>query len=521
MPDQLYEPQVGMTPKGPNVEMPGGLPSLWVQGAGAATRAAVLAAGATQEMWNQTGQAARRLEAASLEVSQRLQHDRQLDQFARANFGLMSNLYQSREKSKTGDPATWEKNFTEQASQHFEKVLQSVESPQVQTQLRMEFARHLPVMRAGVVSAARTQMIQESKATAAELVQQGLQMMTQAETPLEQGRIRARVFAMLDNKVGLGGLRADQAQSLKMAFDDHNQLNQVRKDIRLDPAGTFHRLREPEKYCPGMREQQIALARGYAREEMHRQQEENYSRYMQNILGATADNPVPGAVMPGEDEILRQINDQHLSIPGGQNILAYVRGQKSNRENKTDPQSYKEAVTRLTDPDHPLTREEFLKNVESGEWRFDAKTYGGFLMKLGARGGQLEKTVDSAFKARVSFWRTQFGGDSRDEHFMTALAQAQTAKDAGGLGASPDEIYKNLDAIFKPNADLYARENFLGRTAPPQQKPGIIGRAWNWATVGGQAGGPGPETVTKDGKTYRVITIKGQKMVDPTPLPQR
>jgi hypothetical protein len=57
----------------------------------------------------------------------------------------------------------------------------------------------------------------------------------------------------------------------------------------------------------------------------------------------------------------------------------------------------------------------------------------------------------------------------------------------------------------------------MGTKKPAQTKTGIISRIGGLFV--GQSGAAGPETIRKDGKTYRILTIKGKKMVDPNPLP--
>ena len=197
-------------------------------------------------------------------------------------------------------------------------------------------------------------------------------------------------------------------------------------------------------------------------------------------------------------------------------VMAYINGAKQNPAQKTDPKSYVEAVTRLTDPDNPLTREEFLKQVSSGEWKFDPHVYGQFLTNINRTDTKMDKTFDSVYKARLGYWRTQFGLDPKGEAVMTALGQAQAAKDANELGSTADEINGKINEIFKPHFQDYMKEQSLGEFKPKPKpvQPGLWQRYGpsSWGTGGGAAPAPSaPPVNIQNDKGWMNPGLQGSK----------
>jgi hypothetical protein len=467
------------------------------------------------ETWKQVGKAGEKLTDVGVEFQKHMDHARQGKELNDALFAAEDqNLNLQNLVQENPDPNTWVSAYRQGMLDFKDNSLSNLADEAVQAAHTKHFDKMFFNGLRTVQRAADKQNVSIYLADVEPNLQKDADLYVQADNDLEQARIKGQAFGRLDLGVATRVLYPAKAQQLKQNWENYVTLAQANQDILSDPIGASERLGKPEENYPGMDAKTALELRGRAQAEMHRVQNENYTGYMKRILD-------PRSGLPNEQEIQAQVG-KGLSIPQSKDILAYIEGTKANSEQKTDPQSYKEAVTRLTDQDDPLTREEFLKNVQSGDWKLDARTYGQFLVNIGSRGSKLEKAGESAFKARVNFWKTQFGMDPKGDQIMTALGQAQAAKDAGQLGNTPEEINKNLDAIFAQQQQLYMQEWGLGSFKPaPKAKQSW----WGWATGGqpgskpAQAPGGAPETVTKDGRQYRVLTIKGRRMVDPTPLP--
>lgn len=508
-----YQPQITPTPKGP---------------AGpAAVEHDIRSFGvlelAAAQTWQNVGQMGQQMSEMGLRLNKAVTEHQEAQDYAGRLMGFNRDIGALAVQAKEqGDPDAWAPQFRDQAQTVLETALEGA-SPRVADQLKLHAAKIMPATELKLNHDALDLKISNLKANVPKQLNQAVQAYLDAPDEMSAATVKGTFLGLVRSGASPehGYLKPEEAARYEAAFDKGVMLGRVKKEAMTNPAAVMAKLSDYQKNYPGMSPDMAMQLRGPVQAEMRRVQGENYGRYMQNILGATADQPAPGAVMPTEDEILGQMNSRSLNPAQAQNLLGYVRGQADNPDSKTDPQSYKEAVRRLTDTDNPLTREEFLKNVESGAWKFDAKTYGNFLTNINRAATQLEKAPDTVFKARLGFWKTQFGGNAKNEHFITALAQAQALRDAGELGTTKEEIYQNLDDIFKPAAANYAKENFLGTSTPAQPQPGLARRAWNWATGGSepQAQTSGSETITKNGRTYRVMTINGQKVVDPKPLP--
>lgn len=478
----LYEGHVALT-----AETPGGMGPMAPQ----APQGSLEQAGLPYQKLQEVGGALTQIGA---EVKRHMDRGRQLKDLNDANFAAEDqNIDLQRIVKENPDPHTWVDLYKQGMLDYKENSLSNLSNSEVKAVHTKHVDRLFFSGLKSVQAAADQQNASIYLADVEPNLKKDAELYVQASgDDFEQIRIKGQAFGRLDAGVAARVIYPAKAQQLKQNWESYVTQAQGNQDVLQDPMGAFERLGDPAKNYPGMDAQSALALRGRAQTEVHRVQSDNYSRYMQKILGVTADNPVQGAVMPTEEEILPQIG-KTLSVPGAQNILAYIRGQKTSagtgQENKTDPQSYKEAATRLTDPDNPLTREEFLKNVESGEWKFDAKTYGGFLSNINAGGGKLDRVADSAIRSRIGFWKTQFGMDPKGDQIMTALGQLQAAKDAGELGKTPEEVNKAVDSIFKPQHDIYMQEWSMGTKKPAQTKPGIISRFGGY--FGGQ-GGPAP-----------------------------
>jgi hypothetical protein len=411
------------------------------------------------------------------------------------------------------NPDEWLPKFRESMGSSKEEVRKNL-SPQAAAHLDQHITTVMPSYEKSIVQGARKFKISSFHGDLPASLESAAKTIVDAPDEIIAANAEAgfKSLVRMGANPEYGWLTPAQAAAWEAKLDVAVKTGKINKAMLADAPGTLAALKEPGAF--GLDDTQRAAVMPGVTAQVHRVQNENYSRYMQNIFGATADNPVPGAVMPTEEEILPQIG-KTLNVAGAQNILAYLRGQKASqgtgKNYKTDPQSYKEAATRLTDPDNPLTREEFLKNVESGEWRFDAKTYGVFLGNINARGGKLDKAVDSAIKSRIGFWKTQFGLDPKGDQIMTALGQLQAAKDAGELGKTPEEINRAVDSIFKPHHDLYMQEWSMGTKKPAQAKRGIISRIGG--IFGAQAGPalPSAPGSIRNDKGWMSNDIRGSK----------
>jgi hypothetical protein len=504
----FYESQVGMTPEaaGTLMPQPAALPMAPMQ--------SVEEAGIPGRQLARTGD---QLLNVSTEVSTRLNHARAINDFADMNLKMHLGLNQlaNEVQQDTGAPETWPKKYEEGAEKLRQEVTGLTSNPLAQTSFNKIWSTSYPAKLQEVAAKSRIQDSRNFAAGFEERFPQFVELYAQADDDLARAKIKSTVDNYILQAVGAGILNPEKGAEARIKFIPEAIKMRVLQEAQADPAGVLERLKDPEKNYPGLAPGTVLTLSGTANAQLHRVQNDNYSRYMQNIYGATADNPVQGAVMPTEAEILPQMG-KTLSVPGAQNILAYVRGQKENRENTTDPQSYKEAATRLTDPDNPLTREEFLKNVETGNWKFKAETYGTFLSQIQSRGAKLDKVPDSAFKAELAFQKTQFSDQFGigKEYYQNAVGQAWAAKNEGTLGTTAEEVKANLKEIFNNQMRTYQQDLNMGK-AGPKKKTGWFDNIFSGGQSGPAPAGtaimPGAPGSIRNDKGWMSNDIRGSK----------
>jgi hypothetical protein len=440
------------------------------------------------------------LAETSIAAERHLSHARALNDFNEMNLQarLKLNDASNEVQQDRENPQIWRPQYEEKAKAIQEEILGMSTNSEAQEALKRSWSTLYPTHVQELHAQSRKQEALNFEANADRRFGEYVDLGAQARDDLSRTQIKDEFYQSLNNAVAVGTINPVKAETMRQNYDMQVKERVYATALTQDPVGTLATLKQnPGAF--GFNEKEALTHINGATPFLHKVQNDNYTAVMQNILGATADSPVPGAVMPTEAETLAQMNRGELNIEGAGNILAYIRGQKSNPENKYDPESYKVAVTRLTDPDNPLTREEFLKNVESGEWKFDAKTYGTFLSNINSRGTKLDKAQDSAFKGELAFQKTQFNDPYGigKEFYQTAVGQAQLAKENGELGNTSEEIKTNMKDIFNNQMKAYQVELNLGKTKPPP-KTGIISRIGGWLGGGDQS-----PPAAADQKKYR------------------
>lgn len=505
-----YERQVGLT-----TETPGGLGPMAPQ----APQGSLEAAGLPYQKLQEVGGA---LTLIAGEVKRHQEHAQQVNDLADAKMAAHEQLNGLQNLVKDYDPADRAEAFKQGGQDWFEQYSQNLKDPEVQAAFKTHWATWYPAKLQQVDAEAQKQRILNFAGNVEANWNKSIELYGQTDDPIEKARIKGDAFGMVDGGVGSLLVHPAQAEKMKQGWDKAVSLGQLNKDMLADAPGTLAALRQPGAY--GLNETERAAAIPHVNSEVKRMQANNYSGYMQNILGATADNPVQGAVMPTEQEILPQIG-KTLNVAGAQNILAWIRGQKASqvtgKENQFDPKSYNEIATRLTEPPDPetgesrsLTRAEYLKNIAPGpkgeppEWKVTAKDHFHILQTINSQGAKLDKAPDSAFKAEIAFQKTQFSDPFGigKEYYQTAVGQAWQAKNEGTLGKTSEEVKANLKEIFNNQMRPYQQDLNMGKTGP-LPKPGIISRIGGYF---GSQGGPAPAgTAVLPGNPRSIRNDKG------------
>lgn len=457
MPIPVYKPQE---------EMKQGVPGVMASPAAAAVpfKAAAEAARMQAALWQHVGKLGDELLNIGADVKQRIRTDKQIIEGHKASSETLTDLVQlSRNPQLGNDPETAGKNFDEQSNALVKKRREGIQDPAVQVHLIKQLFQHLPYLKGQAMARAQERQIEQSHADAGQLIEDSLQGRNQTDDPAVRAKIDAQVESFLHARQEIGMIKPNAAQKALHLYRKSAILGEADRDIDRDPQGAYDRLRDSQNYPTLTPEQRLSLQNKAQAMVTHRQHNA-YSGLMVQMLKATSDNPT--AAMPAEHQVQDMIASQQISPDQGKRVLGVSRKFLEDGGKHSDPGSYAKAYTRLYDHENPLTAPELIKNVGDGEWRLSAKDYATVLGKIDERGTKKEKAIESAFKSRVAFWKNQFGGQARNEHYQDAVSQASDQFESGALGGTPEEVNRAVDQIFKPHWSTYHRENMVLPPAP-------------------------------------------------------
>ena len=505
-----YQRSVGITDKGPNVEQPLVNPKSYG-----------LEQLAQSELWGQVGKAAGKTADLGFDIEEKMARAKMVDEFSNMNASYTKGLYELREAVKGGslqqadgqtvnfsnDPSTWQKSFEEEHAKLLDKTLSMGTVPGAQLAFKRHASMIFPTQLHGVMNDSRKQTVDNVKGNLEANINIYQEMWPKAQSELERNQLWNNVDRSLEEAVATHVITPKQSELMKMHFGKYTKISDFNGALARDPLAAQEALKHPDAF--GFTDKERMDAKGHADTEVKRKQGEVYENLFAQIVKNSGESGPTGPI-PTEEQVKGLLKSGQLHAGQANNLLGYIAGAKHNPEKKTDPASYKEAVVRLTDPDKPLTREEFLQNVSSGAWKMSAENYSHFLTNIHNRDlNKIPKQLDAAFGNRTKSWQFEFRGGPvtgrESEEYKTGMAMVYQAKIAGEYdGMAPDEVQKQIDQVFKTQANEYLRRYHLDPETRKRQRPAAPGggsswyKPWTWS--GGQTGqGPAGQATMPSG----------------------
>jgi len=435
----LYDPQVNMVAHGPNVEVD--TKSYGVEGRQIA------------QSWKDVGKFGEILSDAGMDFTKKIRQAQQVSDASDAYADSMTQLFDLRNKvrDENPDPATWPQAFREGARQVYQDISGNLKDMAVQSYFKRQYTDHFVTQLQGVMNDSRHQQIENLNGNVEASFPQYLELAVQAPDDLTRQRVINNWNIFVDGMTRGGALNPDKGEKLKQSFDATLKWRQATDAAAADPANFDAR---KWGYTDG---ESIKKLDSFAQQSLHLNWNKNDLKLAQMF---EAQQLTP--------ESLKDMRDRREISPAQHDRYgAYLEGNGGYEHNEDN---YRQALGRLYDLENPLSPQEIMANIKGGEWKFDTKHYEHLLNAAESIDRRTEKAEDTAFKARINYWKTQFGSGSRSENFMMGLGQAQAAKDEGNLGKNREEINAAVDGIFAPHHNLYMQEWGMGNYAP---KPGV------------------------------------------------
>jgi len=431
----LYEPNVNMVTHGPNVEVD--------------TRSFGVEGREVAQTWRDVGKFGETLSAAAIDFNKKIKAAQQVSDASDALADSMKQLFVLRNKisDENPDPGTWPQAFQEGADQIYQDISSNLNDRAVQAYFKRHYTNHFITQLHGVLNDSRQQQKENLKGNVEASFPKYLDLAVQAPDDLTRQRTIINWNSYVDGMVQGGVLLPDKGERLKQNFAETLKWRLATDAAAADPANF-----DPTQY--GYTDgESIKKLESFRQQVLHQKWANNDLKLAQMFENKQM-----------TPDILHTMRDnQDISPSQFDRYNNYLEGNSKYEHNEDH---YRLALSRVYDLEDPLSLQELMTNVKTGNWKFDTKHYEHLLQMVASLNRRTEKAEDTAFKARTNYWLSQFGGRKRNEEYLMALGQAQTAKDEGKLGKSREEINAAVDSIFAPHLNLYMQTYGLGSYAP-------------------------------------------------------
>ena len=493
-----YERSVGLTEKGPAVEVD--------------SRSFAVQAMAQSELWGTVGKSAAKVADLGFDINDKMVRAKMSDDFGNMVVKYNTEYYDLQKTIKEKPPEQWEGLFKEGAQKLMEDTLAMSSYPGVQTAFKRHWAMHFPAQNHQMIVDGRKQQIANFIGNKDVYLKQLADMAVSEEDPTIRTQRINEANIILQEGVLNGLIKPHEKNLYIQKFNERVQIGRLDKEINQDAPGAYARLQEPDKNYPGLDPE---IARHKLNEAHARVGQQRQEMYDQVIKGINKNQ------LPTQDQIDKLSGTQ-------QHTVTRLIKSMGDEDNKTNVAYFGDRVLRLKadSPESAAEGGKLYNDILDAKGLSNSTRWMFMNTVMSKINGQ--QMAASKFQDQYLLAFNKLMTPDQHKLFMIDYGSQPNGVKALSPEASATDKIKNMNEFALPY--INASRDEIVKQQSQKAKKGKTALGYLEQEVDNLGGGgkekippPSPlgETVFKDGKTYKVVTVDGKKMVDPNPIGEK